>query len=49
MKKEKSKKMELFSTKADANGPTQEFEGSAAKGKSLPAQESIKQKTEFGK
>jgi hypothetical protein len=46
--KEKTTKIELFSTKEDANGPSQLFPGSAAKGTTLPAQESIKQKTEFG-
>lgn len=38
-----------FSKKSDAMGPKQEFEGSAAKGKSLPnAEETSKPKKEFG-
>lgn len=38
-----------FSNKADANGPKQDFPGSAAKGKSLPdAEKTSSPKKEFG-
>lgn len=42
--------MAEFSNKADANGPKQEFTGSAAKGKKLPDDEKTSApKKEFGK
>lgn len=45
MKKNKSKKLNMKSDMSDCK-PKQEFDGSAAKKKSLPARP--KQKTEFG-
>lgn len=39
----------MFSKKSDANGPKQDFPGSAAKGKKLPDAESTsKPEKEFG-